>query len=114
VTRQNSRPPKEKKNKRRYDPRTSDIRPKAGPVTIRRADGTTERQPAKPGTKYATQPINIHMRRYQNLTPQGLNFYLSLSDIGVCCIIVYDVFTAEAQMRYFTNVTQALRFINNL
>ena len=54
------------------------------------------------------------MKRYQNLTPQGLNFYLSLSDIGVCYIIVYDVFNAEAQMRYFTNVNLALRFINNL
>ena len=54
------------------------------------------------------------MRRYQNLTPQGLNFYLSLSDRGVCYIIVYDVFNAQAQMRYFTNVNLALRFINNL
>jgi hypothetical protein len=54
------------------------------------------------------------VKRYQNLTPQGLNFYLSLSDTGVCYIIVYDVFTAEAQMRYFTNVSRALRFINNL
>jgi hypothetical protein len=63
---------------------------------------------------YATQPINTHVKRYQNLTPQGLNFYLSLSDTGVCYIIVYDVFTAEAQMRYFTNVSRALRFINNL
>jgi len=54
------------------------------------------------------------VRRYQNLTPQGLNFHLSLSDRGVCCIIVYDVFDAKAQMRYFTNVNEALRFINNL
>jgi hypothetical protein len=58
MTRQNSRPAKEKKNKRRYDPRTSDIRPKAGPVTIRKADGTTERQPAKPGTKYVDKPYS--------------------------------------------------------
>ena len=54
------------------------------------------------------------MKRYQNQTPQGLNFHLSLSDTGVCCIIVYDVFTVEAQLRYFTNVNLALRFINNL
>jgi hypothetical protein len=27
---------------------------------------------------------------------------------------VYDVFDAKAQMRYFTNVNEALRFINNL
>ena len=63
---------------------------------------------------YATSPINTCVRRYQNLTPQGLNFHLSLSDRGVCCIIVYDVFDAKAQMRYFTNVNEALRFINNL
>ena len=63
---------------------------------------------------YATSPINTCVRRYQNLTPQGLNFYLSLSDIGVCYIIVYDAFNAEAQMRYFTNVNLALRYINNL
>jgi hypothetical protein len=44
----------------------------------------------------------------------GLNFHLSLSDSGVCCIIVYDVYNCEAVLRYFTSTDKALRFINNL
>jgi hypothetical protein len=59
MTGNNSQAPKKKRQKRgRVDPRTSDIRPKAGPVTIRKADGTVEKQPAKPGTKYAENPYS--------------------------------------------------------
>jgi hypothetical protein len=54
------------------------------------------------------------VKTYKNITPSGLTFCLSLSDTGVCCIIVYDVFDCEAQLRYFTNVNKAMRFINNL
>ena len=58
--------------------------------------------------------INIVVKTYQNLTPGGLHFHLSLSDTGVCCIVVHDVFYCDTQIRYFTNVNKALRFINNL
>jgi hypothetical protein len=47
---------KPKNRKARVDPRTSNIVPKAGPVTIRRADGTVEIQPAIKGTKYLDNP----------------------------------------------------------
>lgn len=58
--------------------------------------------------------INNTMKTYKNLTPSGLHFHLSLSDEGVCCIIVYDIFDCESQLHYFTNINKALRFINNL
>ena len=54
------------------------------------------------------------MKRYNNLTPSGLHFHLSLSDEGVCCIIVHDIHYCEVTMRYFTNINKALRFVNNL
>jgi hypothetical protein len=54
------------------------------------------------------------MKTYKNLTPSGLLFHLSLSDEGVCCIVVYDIFDCETQLQYFTNINKALRFINNL
>ena len=58
--------------------------------------------------------INTFVKTYKNITPSGLTFCLSLSDTGVCCIIVYDVFDCEAQLRYFTDINRAMRFINNL
>ena len=58
--------------------------------------------------------LNIFVKTYNSQTPSGLNFHLSLSDTGVCCIIVHDVFDCEVTLRYFTNVNKALRFINNL
>lgn len=61
-----------------------------------------------------SRTINIIVRTYSNLTPQGLHFHLSLSETGVCCIIVTDLFVGECQIKYFTNVNKALRFINNL
>ena len=54
------------------------------------------------------------MRTYENFTPQGLYFHLSLSEAGVCCIIVRDIYDGEVTMRYFTDINLALRFINNL
>ena len=54
------------------------------------------------------------MKTYENFTPGGLYFHLSLSDDGVCCIIVRDIYDGDVTMRYFTNVNKALRFINNL
>ena len=63
---------------------------------------------------FLIQKINIIVKSYTNLTPQGLHFHLSLSEQGVCCIIVTDVYDGECQVKYFTNVNKALRFINNL
>ena len=57
--------------------------------------------------------INIFVKTYYSQTPAGLDFQLSLSDDGVCCIVVYDTYDCELTMRYFTNVNKALRFINN-
>jgi len=53
------------------------------------------------------------VKTYEKYTPQGLHFHLSLSD-GVCYIIVRDIYDGSFDMQYFTNVDQALRFINNL
>ena len=67
-------------------------------------------------TNFPTTPnlLNSLVKTYKNYTPSGLNFHLSLSDTGVCCIIVYDIYDNEARVRYFTDVNRALRFINNL
>jgi hypothetical protein len=58
--------------------------------------------------------LNNDVKTYENFTPGGLRFHLSLSDAGVCCIIVYDIYDGDATIRYFTNVNKALRFVNNL
>jgi len=54
------------------------------------------------------------MRTYDNVTPSGLQFHLCLLD-GVCCIVVNDQYDSNYfEMKYFTNVNRALRWINNL
>lgn len=58
--------------------------------------------------------LNMFMKTYKNFTPSGLYFHLSLSNEGVCCVIVYDIIDCELKLRYFTNSNSALRFINNL
>jgi hypothetical protein len=58
--------------------------------------------------------INNFVKRYSNLTPMGLEFQLSLSDTGICCIMVRDIFDCTLEIRYFTKVNLALRYINNL
>ena len=60
------------------------------------------------------QSINTFVKTYTNFTPSGLHFHLSLSDQGVCCIIVHDVYDGNVVMRYFTDINNALRFINNM
>ena len=58
--------------------------------------------------------VNIHVKIYENLTPGGLYFHLSL-DNGVCYIAVFDIHDVTYfEMKYFTNVNLALRWINNL
>ena len=69
---------------------------------------------ARGADHYTTNTINIFVKTYYSQTPTGLDFQLSLSDSGVCCIVVYDIYDCELTMRYFTNVNKALRFINNL
>jgi hypothetical protein len=44
----------------------------------------------------------------------GLEFQLSLSDMGVCCVMVRDIFDCTLEIRYFTQINLALRYINNL
>jgi len=54
------------------------------------------------------------VRTYKNQTPSGLCFYLSLEN-NVVYIVVYDIHDVTYfQMKYFTNVNSALRWINNL
>jgi len=68
----------------------------------------------RPGFPFAITAINITVQIYENHTPSGLNFHLSL-DRGVCYIMVHDLYdTCYFEMRYFTNVNLALRWINNL
>jgi hypothetical protein len=58
--------------------------------------------------------VNIRVKIYENLTPSGLYFHLSL-DNGVCYIAVFDIHDVMYfEMKYFTNVNSALRWINNL
>lgn len=64
--------------------------------------------------RLTTSTINNFVKTYHSQTPTGLDFQLSLSDDGVCCIVVYDTYDCDLVIRYFTNVNRALRFINNL
>ncbi len=57
--------------------------------------------------------INIVVKTYDRITPDGLHFHLCLYE-GVCCVMVTDIYDQELTIRYFTNVNKALRFINNL
>ena len=58
--------------------------------------------------------INILVKTYEHITPQGLYFHLCLYE-GVCCVMVQDVYdNTYFELKYFTNVNKALRFINNL
>jgi hypothetical protein len=60
------------------------------------------------------EAINSIVRTYENFTPGGLYFFLSLSEEGVCCILVRDLYDGDTTVRYFTDVNKALRFINNI
>ena len=53
------------------------------------------------------------MRTYENYTPSGLWFRLSLYN-GVCCIIVYDVFDCQTDVQFFTDINKAMRYVNNI
>ena len=58
--------------------------------------------------------INIFVKTYDHITPQGLQFHLCLIE-GVCCVMVQDLYdNTYFELQYFTNVNKALRFINNL
>jgi hypothetical protein len=59
------------------------------------------------------QRVNTVVRVYENFTPGGLHFHLSYKD-GVCYIILRDLRDSNFEMHYFTNITQALRYINNI
>jgi hypothetical protein len=54
------------------------------------------------------------VKTYENLTPGGLHFRLSLSERGVLCVVVRDVYDLDVQVKFFTDVNKAMRFINNL
>lgn len=58
-------------------------------------------------------PINKCMKTYENYTPSGLWFRLSLYN-GVCCIIVYDVFYCQTDVQFFTDINKAMRYVNNI
>jgi hypothetical protein len=53
------------------------------------------------------------MRTYENTTPLGLKFHLCYTQ-GVCYIMVYDMYDMSLEMKYFTNVNNALRWINSM
>jgi hypothetical protein len=54
------------------------------------------------------------VKTYENLTPSGLHFHLSLFN-GVCYIMVLDIYDSTYfDIKYFTSVNLALRWINNL
>jgi len=60
------------------------------------------------------QDINIFVKTFDHVTPQGLYFHLCLYE-GVCCVMVQDMYdNTYFEMQYFTNINKALRFINNL
>jgi hypothetical protein len=54
------------------------------------------------------------MRSYDLLTQAGLHFHVSLSEQGICYIIVKHVLKTDFDMRYFTNIDDALDYIYSL
>ena len=65
-------------------------------------------------TGLGEEGINIFVKTYDHITPQGLQFHLCLIE-GVCCVMVQDLYdNTYFELQYFTNVNKALRFINNL
>ena len=65
-------------------------------------------------TTFAKAAINICVKTYEHITPEGLYFHLCLYE-GVCCVMVQDVYdNTYFELQYFTDVNKALRFINNL
>lgn len=54
------------------------------------------------------------MQSYNIVTDTGLHFHVSLSDRGICYIMVNDYFSNDFDMRYFTNLENALDYIYNL
>jgi len=54
------------------------------------------------------------MQAYDILTDEGLHFHISLSNQGICYIMVNDYFSNDFDMRYFTNLNDALDYIHSL
>ena len=54
------------------------------------------------------------MQSFDIVTDAGLHFHLSLSEQGVCCIIVQDQYTTDFDVRYFTDLPSALDYIHSL
>ncbi len=54
------------------------------------------------------------MQAYDIVTDAGLHFHVSLSNLGVCYIIVRDQYTTDFDLRYFTSLDSALNYIYSL
>jgi hypothetical protein len=58
--------------------------------------------------------INIFMYTYDATTKSGLMIHLSMKENSDCYILVYDVFTQQLTMKFFTDVDSAKEFIHSL
>ena len=58
--------------------------------------------------------INIFMYTYDATTKSGLMIHLSMKENSDCYILVYDVFTQQLTMKFFTDVDSAKEFITSL
>jgi hypothetical protein len=54
------------------------------------------------------------MYTYDAITKTGLHIHLSMNENADCYILVYDLYTYDIEMKFFTDQEAAKRFINSL
>ena len=54
------------------------------------------------------------MQSYDILTEVGLHFHVSLSEQGICYIMIKDLYSDWFDIRYFANLDNALDYIQSL
>ncbi len=54
------------------------------------------------------------MQSYDIVTEIGLHFHVSLSVEGICYIMIKDLYSDYFDIRYFTNLDDALEYIHSL
>ena len=62
-----------------------------------------------------TNPANKYMMHtYDAITNSGLHIHLSMSNNNTCYIFSRDIYNHVLTMKFFTNVEDALMFIQSL
>ena len=88
-------------------------------VNILKLERGTGIEPVSLAWKARAQPlyqprINIFMYTYDATTNSGLMIHLSMKENSDCYILVYDTFTQQVTMKFFTDVDSAKDFIQTL